>query len=102
MFDADVNAQLQLAETARGVEVRAFVAADEPRPLRWKLVVESRSAGGTSNVSQGGSTDGERTDAVGAVTVTAGSQGTVTLVVYDGEQEVARDTASLEAFGDAR
>jgi hypothetical protein len=81
------------------MEVRAFVASAPARPLRWRLVIESRSAGGVSNVSQGGSTQGDRTDPVGAVTVTAGSEGSATLIVYDGEREVARDTAPLD--GDA-
>lgn len=96
MFDADIQAQLQLMDTARGVEVRAFVTSAAPKPLRWRLIIESRSAGGTSNVTQGGATDGGGAAPVGAVTVTRGSEGAVTLLVYDGDQEVAREVRRLD------
>ncbi len=97
MMDVDINAHLQLAETARGVEVRAFVASEPLRPLRWRLVIESRSAGGSSNVTQGGATSGERSDPVGVVAVSRGSTGSATLIVYDGDREVARDVTPLDA-----
>jgi hypothetical protein len=96
MFDADIQAQLQLMNTERGVEVRAFVTSAAPKSLRWRLIVESRSSGGSSNVSQGGATDGGGLAPVSAVTVSRGSQGAATLVVYDGDQEVAREVRPLD------
>lgn len=98
MFNADVDAHLQMIQQDRGLAIHAFVAADPGRTLRWRLVVASRSAGGTSNVSQGGTTDGASDQPVGVVGLSPNSQGSVTLSVFDGEREVASD---LISFGEA-
>ncbi len=96
MIPADgVDAHFEMVRSERGVAVSAYVAADTPRELRWRLVVSSRTSGGTSNVSQGGSTDGRSSGPVGVVTVSPDSQGAVTLSVYDGERMVHEETADL-------
>ena len=92
----DVDAHFEMVRSERGVAVSAYVAADTPRELRWRLVVSSRTSGGTSNVSQGGSTDGRSSGPVGVVTVSPDSRGVVTLSVYDGERVVHEETADID------
>ncbi len=98
--DAGVDAHFEMARSERGVAVSAFVVADAPRPLRWTLVVSARTGGGTSNVTQGGSTNGQSDGPVGVVTMSPNSQGQVTLAVYDGERMVHEETASIAEVGD--
>jgi hypothetical protein len=93
--DAGVDAHFEMVRSERGVAVSAFVEADTPRPLRWRLVVSSRTNGGTSNVTQGGATDGRSAAPVGVVTVSPNSQGLVTLSVYDGDRMVHEETADI-------
>jgi hypothetical protein len=100
MIDPDVVAQLDLTRTEQTLAVSAFVAAAPPRPLRWRLIVQSRGPGGTSNVTQGGTTSGAANEQVGTTTVSANSSGAVTLLVYDGEREVASDTVSFSPSGE--
>ncbi|WP_140986286.1 curli-like amyloid fiber formation chaperone CsgH [Asticcacaulis tiandongensis] len=90
-MDANVNAHLEMVQAERGVAVSAYVASPETRPVRWKLELKSQSAGGSNNIAQGGVVAGEKTSPVSSVVVTQGSRGTVTLLVYEGEQVVARD-----------
>lgn len=79
---------------AHGVEVRAFVAAAPARPLRWRLETIARSSGGTSTVSQSGSTEGSA-GPVSVTVVSPDSRGVVTLFVYEGDAEVARTDVEL-------
>jgi hypothetical protein len=95
--DPSVNAHLDLVRQAQGIEVRAFVAAAPARRLRWRLETLSRSSGGTSNVSQSGSTQGSEGPPVSVTIVSPRSRGQVTLFVYDGETEVARAAVDLES-----
>jgi hypothetical protein len=95
MIDPDVVAQLDLTRTEQTLAVSAVVASAPPRQLRWRLVVQSRGPGGTSNVTQGGTTGGTARERVGTTTISANSSGAVTLLVYEGEQEVASDTVSF-------
>ena len=94
MDDPSVNAHLDLTREPGGIEVRAFVAAAPVRPLRWRLETVSRSAGGTSNVSQSGATLGSSDQPVSVTVVSPSSTGTVTLTVFDGEAEIARTNVS--------
>lgn len=96
MDDHSVNAHLDLVREAQGIEVRAFVAAAPARPLRWRLEAVSRSSGGTSNVSQSGFTQGSAGLPVSVTVVSPSSRGHVTLLVYDGETEVARAAVELD------
>jgi hypothetical protein len=93
--DPSVNAHLDAVRQAHGIEVRAFVAAAPARPLRWRLETVSRSSGGTSNVSQSGSTQGSAGPPVSVTVVSPDSRGRVTLFVYDGGAEVARSEVDL-------
>lgn len=90
-MDAQVNAHLEMAQAEQGVAVSAYVASAEAKPVRWRLDMKSQSAGGSNNISQGGMVSGDRNGPVSSVVVTQGSRGTVTLLVYEGEQVVARD-----------
>lgn len=102
MLDDDVQARLRLMETARGLEVKAYVASAPARPLRWRLEVQSRSPGGVSNVRQEGDTNGVSPQAVNGLTrVNAGSEGTATLIVYDGDREVATEKIALSPASSA-
>lgn len=96
MLNVDVEAQLQGVHEGRALVVRAFVAAGSPRPLRWRLITSSRSAGGVSDVTQSGTTQGLAGQPVSIVTLSPGSRGTVVLVVLDGPRELARDTLQIE------
>lgn len=100
MIDPDVVAHLDLNRTERALAVSAVVASAPARPLRWRLIVQSRGPGGTSNVTQGGTTGGAASERVGTTTISANSTGAVTLLVYDGEREVASDTVSFSPAGD--
>ena len=102
MTDPGVDTHLELMRDARGVEVRAYVAAAPPRPLRWRLETVARSPGGTSNVSQSGTVTGGSDRPVSVTVVSPNSTGTVTLTVHDGPNEIARDTAVVESAGDDR
>ena len=95
MMDAGVEAHLELVRADQNMTVRAFVAAAPARPLRWRLTTLSRTVGGTSNVSQSGSTQGVSDQPVSVTVVSPNSEGTVVLVVFDGDQEIARDTLDL-------
>lgn len=95
MTDSGVDAHVDLVRDARGIEVRAFVTAAPPRRLRWQLVTAARNAGGTSNVSQSGTTQGVSDNAVTVNVVSPNSQGSVILTVFDGDIEVARETVDL-------
>lgn len=90
-MDANVNAHLEMVQAERGLAVSAYVASPEAKPVRWRLDLKSQSAGGSNNISQGGVVAGEKSGPVSSVVVTQGSQGTATLLVYEGEQVVARD-----------
>lgn len=97
MFDDQIQAQLQLVHLDQGLSVSAWVVAAPPRVLRWRLELTSRSRGGTSTISQGGTAMGQDSGPVGSVLVTPNSQGSAVLRVYDGGLEVARDEV---LFGD--
>ncbi|HTM79766.1 curli-like amyloid fiber formation chaperone CsgH [Asticcacaulis sp.] len=98
MFDtAAVTAHLEIVQAAKGLAVNAFVGAGTQPDLRWRLNLTSRNPGGTSTVTQGGLVEIGSSEPVGTVTVTANSQGRVTLVVLDGDQEVARDEVNFGA-----
>lgn len=97
MFDAPPDAQLQLARLEQGLSISAWVVVAPPRVLRWRLELTSRSAGGTSKVSQGGTVTAGSTAPVGSILVSPNSGGSAILLVYDGDREVARDELT---FGD--
>ena len=97
MLDPSVAAHLEISPAAKGLAVAAYVVPVSERPLRWRLIVTSKSAGGTSNVSQGGIVRGHSDAPVGTVTVSRDSTGSVTLVVLDGAQEVAHDSVQFGA-----
>ncbi|CAL1692617.1 hypothetical protein MMB232_02792 [Brevundimonas subvibrioides] len=100
MIDPDVIAQLDLNRTEQRLEVSAVVMSAPPRPLRWRLMVQSRGPGGTSNVSQGGTTGGASSERISTTTLSAQSSGIVTLLVFDGEREVASDNLSFGPSGE--
>ncbi len=91
MFDVPPNAQIQLAYLDQGLCISAWITVAEPRVLRWRLELTSRSAGGTSTVSQGGRAMAGSTAPVGSILVSPNSRGSAILTIYEGDQEVARD-----------
>jgi hypothetical protein len=95
MSDTGVDAHLDMVRQGEAMAIRAYVASAPPRRLRWKLVTISRSAGGTSDVSQSGTTDGTSDIPVSVTSVSPNSQGSVVLTVYDGDLEVAREAVEL-------
>jgi hypothetical protein len=97
MFDAPPDAQLQLERIDQGLSISAWIAVARPRALRWRLELTSRSPGGTSTVSQGGTATSGSSAPVGSIRVSPNSRGSAILRVYDGDHEVARDELS---FGD--
>lgn len=98
MFDqAAVTAHLEIVQAARGLAINAFVRPGAQPDLRWRLNLMSRNPGGTSNVTQGGLVETGSSEPVGTVTVSENSQGRVTLIVLDGDQEVARDEVNFGA-----
>lgn len=95
MTDIGVEAHLEMVRHDQATSVRAFVAAASNRPLRWQLTTVSRSGGGTSQVTQSGRTDGQADRPVSEVSISTGSEGTVVLIVFDGEREISRDQLDL-------
>ncbi|WP_303828578.1 curli-like amyloid fiber formation chaperone CsgH [Asticcacaulis taihuensis] len=96
MFDAAaVTAHLEIVEAERGLAVNAFVGPGTQHSLHWRLSLLSKSPGGTSNVTQGGRVEVGSSEPVGTVTVSANSQGSATLIVLNGDQEVARDEVNF-------
>jgi hypothetical protein len=97
MFDTAITAHLQIIQGANGLAVNAFVRPNAQPALRWRLNLTSNSAGGTSNVTQGGLVQADPSQPLGTVTVSSNSQGKVTLIVLDGDREVARDEVNFGA-----
>lgn len=96
MIEPGIDTHLEMSRSARGMEVRAYVAAAPPRPLRWRLETAVRGPGGSSNVSQSGTVQGGSERPVSVTSVSTHSVGTVILTVFDGAQEVARDEVTLD------
>lgn len=84
----DVNPMLDIVQAGPQVVIEARVAADPPRPLSWRLAVQTRGAGGSSQSTQAGSTDGSSPAAVSTVRVNAG--GVAELQVFASGQLVAQ------------
>ena len=97
MVDDSVSAHLDLVRLDAGLSVRAYVSAAPARPLRWRVVTESRTSGGASNVSQSGVTQGASREPVSSTRLSANSEGSVLLVVFDGDREVARREVDLQS-----
>jgi hypothetical protein len=98
MFDmAAVTAHLEIVQAAKGLAVNAFVGSGAQPDLRWRLNLMSINSGGTSTVTQGGLVEIGSSEPVGSVTVSTNSQGRVTLIVLDGDKEVARDEINFGA-----
>lgn len=97
MTDIGVEAHLEMTRHDQATSIRAYVAAASARPLRWQLTTTSRTAGGTSNVTQSGRTEGQTDRPVSEVSVSSMSEGTVVLIVFDGEKEVTREVLDLRA-----
>lgn len=96
MFDAPPDVQLQLARLEQGLAISVWVGSPPPHPLRWRLELTSRSPGGSSTVSQGGTVSTTSAGPVGSVTVAPNSRGSAILRIYDGDREVAREEVSFE------
>ena len=85
----DVQPTLDIAHAGPQVVIEARVAAEPPRPLTWRLAVQTRSQGGASNTTQAGSTDGANPNPLSTVTVNGA--GVAELQVFEGERLVARE-----------
>lgn len=85
----DVVPMLNLATHGDLLRMEVHVTSANPRPLQWTLKVNSRSPGGTSSVSQGGTTDGRSGQALASMAVNRTAAGEAVLVVRDGGQVVA-------------
>ena len=95
MTDTGVDIHLEIARNPQAVAVSAFVSSPFARTLTWRLVAESRTAGGTSRVVQSGVTDGKGAGALGTLAVLADSQGCVVFTVLENEREIARTARSI-------
>ena len=95
MTDAGVDFHMDLERQAGRLSISAYVAADTPRALTWRLVAVSRTAGGRSEVVQSGTTDGLRQGAVGSIGMLAQSQGCVILTVSEGGREIGRKAQAI-------
>lgn len=98
MTDTDVQAHLELARQDQALTVRAYVSAAPARTLRWRVTTSSNTNGGVSNVSQSGTTLGASDAPVAVTVVSPRSAGTVVLTVFEGANEIARDTLHLDDF----
>lgn len=83
----DVHPTLDIAQAGPQVVIEARVAADPPRPLNWRLAVETRSPAGSSQSTQAGATDGANPGALSTVRVNGG--GIAELQVFEGARLVA-------------
>ena len=99
MISDNVNAVIEFMPAQNMVSVLARVTAEPARPLRWKLTVATASPGGTTNVSQAGSTRGESSAPVSSVQVNRDAVGKAVLVVEDEHGVVAQETALLPPPG---
>lgn len=101
MTDTGVDFHLDVERQAGRLAISAYVAADTPRSLAWRLVAVSRTSGGTSEVVQSGTTDGRRSGPVGAIAVSPQSQGCVVLTISENGREIGRQARSVGPDGDA-
>lgn len=101
MSDAGVDFHMDLERQAGRLSISAYVAADTPRVLTWRLSAVSQTAGGRSEVVQSGTTDGLRRGAVGSIAMLAQSQGCVVLTVSEGGRELGRKAQSLGSDAEA-
>ncbi|MFT3995998.1 MAG: curli-like amyloid fiber formation chaperone CsgH [Asticcacaulis sp.] len=93
------NAHVEVRREAQGLAVRAFVPADRQRPLKWSLKVMSHTSGGRSQITQGGVSDGSH-QPVASVMLSSISSGEITLSIFDGDAEIARETFSFDGKSD--
>lgn len=84
----DVHPTLDIAQVGPQVVIEARVAADPPRPLSWRLAVETRGPAGASKSTQAGATDGASPAALSSVRVNAG--GVAELQVFAAGRLVAQ------------
>lgn len=101
-MDAHIDAHLELVRVPQGLSVSAYVISEKPRDLRWRLDMKSQNSGGRSNVSQGGRSSGASDARVAHVLINSDSQGTVTLLVYEGETAVATDHITFDEGSDSK
>jgi hypothetical protein len=91
----DVHPALDIAQAGPQVVIEARVAADPPRPLHWRLAVETRGPGGSSRSTQAGDTDGASAAPLSSVRVNAG--GIAELHVFSGGRLVAQHREEFDA-----
>lgn len=85
----DVHPTLDIAHAGPQVVIEARVAAAPPRPLKWRLAVQTRGPAGSSATTQGGSTDGTNPNSLSTVRVNGA--GVAELQVFDGERLIAQE-----------
>jgi hypothetical protein len=83
-----VQPSLEISPAGAGVLIEARLLAAEPRGFEWRLVVDTRGAGGRSRVAQAGLADGA--DRYPLAQVRAGSPGEAELEVFMEGRLVAR------------
>ncbi|MDX9997845.1 MAG: curli-like amyloid fiber formation chaperone CsgH [Phenylobacterium sp.] len=91
----DVHPVIDVVQAGPQVIIEARVAADPPRPLHWRLAVETRGSGGSSRSTQAGDTDGAAGSALSSVRVNAG--GSAELQVFHEGRLVAQQRQEFTA-----
>ena len=89
-----VQAVIEVVEQRGALRLAARVAATEPQPLTWRLVVESTCSGGRSRSAQSGTADGSESRPVSLVVLRADCRGRASLTVEHGSNSrvtVVRD-----------
>lgn len=95
MIDPTIAAHIELVQATDRLAISAYVVGKADTPLRWRLEAISRSAGGSSKVTQAGALDQIRNTPVSTMAVTPGSSGTAVLYIYSGDTEIARDEVTF-------